>query len=852
MPYHTLTPEEALKQVDSHPKRGLTTMEARERLTKFGPNRLQEAPGKSLFRRLFEQLSDFMTLVLLGAAAISFLTSLWQGVPDYVEPAIILAIILLNSILGLVQESRAEKSLAALKRLSSPHALVLRDGTLQEIASEELVPGDIIHLKAGQFIPADARLLTSQDLKVDEASLTGESLPVSKESNRVFPENTPAADRRNLVSATGIVTSGHGTAVVIATGMETGVGQVAALINQEEDSSTPLQLRMQKTGKYLGFAALGICVLIFIAGTMQHRPVFDMFMTSVSLAVAAIPEGLPAVITVMLSLGVQRMARKKAIVRRLTAVEALGSATVICSDKTGTLTQNKMTVEELFPGNDKKHLLSLASLCCNVTGEFGDPTEIAIQTAARDAGISLEELARSYPRIHEIPFDSVRKSMTTVHRLPNGQYRIITKGAPDLLYPKCRFQKTADRKQAETKQQQLSENALRVLAVAWRDVDPKEYHASSLDQDLTFCGLIGMMDPPRPEVPDAIARCQMAGIIPVMITGDHAATAKSIAARIGIHLTGNVLTGSQLDTLTEDQLVEQIHHCRVFARVTPAHKVRIVKAFQSQGHLVAMTGDGINDAPALRAADIGCAMGEGGTDVARNAADIILADDNFATIVAAVEEGRGIYDNIRKAIHFLLSCNVGEILTILVAILLGLPAPLMAVQLLWINLVTDSLPAIALGMEAPEPGIMRRSPKPPSDSFFTPALTVSILVEGAQIGFLSLTAFLLGQRYGQGSDALPLARTMCFCVLSFSQLFHAFNIRSTRSLFHHRTPGNMAMFLAFLCCATLQIVVIMIPALADIFRVVTLDIKQWILVILLSLIPVPLMELQKSLRHQRP
>lgn len=852
MPYHTLTPEEALKQVDSHPKRGLTTMEARERLTKFGPNRLQEAPGKSLFRRLFEQLSDFMTLVLLGAAAISFLTSLWQGVPDYVEPAIILAIILLNSILGLVQESRAEKSLAALKRLSSPHALVLRDGTLQEIASEELVPGDIIHLKAGQFIPADARLLTSQDLKVDEASLTGESLPVSKEANRVFPENTPAADRRNLVSATGIVTSGHGTAVVIATGMETGVGQVAALINQEEDSSTPLQLRMQKTGKYLGFAALGICILIFIAGTMQHRPVFDMFMTSVSLAVAAIPEGLPAVITVMLSLGVQRMARKKAIVRRLTAVEALGSATVICSDKTGTLTQNKMTVEELFPGNDKKHLLSLAALCCNVTGEFGDPTEIAIQNAAKDAGISLEELTRSYPRIHEIPFDSVRKSMTTVHRLPNGKYRIITKGAPDLLYPKCRFPKAADRKQTEIKQQQLSENALRVLAVAWRDVDPKEYHASFPDQDLTFCGLIGMMDPPRPEVPDAIARCQMAGIIPVMITGDHAATAKSIAARIGIHLTGNVLTGSQLDTLTEDQLVEQIRHCRVFARVTPAHKVRIVKAFQSQGHLVAMTGDGINDAPALRAADIGCAMGEGGTDVARNAADIILADDNFATIVAAVEEGRGIYDNIRKAIHFLLSCNVGEILTILVAILLGLPAPLMAVQLLWINLVTDSLPAIALGMEAPEPGIMRRSPKPPSDSFFTPALTVSILVEGALIGFLSLTAFLLGQRYGQGANALPLARTMCFCVLSFSQLFHAFNVRSTRSLFHHRSPGNKAMLLAFLCCATLQIVVIMIPALADIFRVVTLDIKQWILVILLSLIPVPLMELQKSLRHQRP
>ncbi len=860
MLYHTQSAEETIRLLGSNAKTGLSSEEAEKRLAQYGPNQLQEAPGKSLPARFLAQFSDFMILVLMLAAAISFVISLLEGKADYIDPCIIFSIILVNAVLGVVQEAKAERSLAALKQLSAPFALVLRDGHLTELPSSRLVPGDIIHLKTGHFIPADARLISCQNLKVDESALTGESLPVSKKAELTLPENTPAADRKNMVPSTGIITYGHGIAVVTATGMDTEVGQIAALILTEDNSETPLQQRMAKTGKILGIAALVICVLIFLAGTLQGRPVFDMFMTSVSLAVAAIPEGLPAVITIMLSLGVQRMAKRKAIIRRLPAVEALGSATVICSDKTGTLTQNRMSVAKVYSPSGLEtpdtpasaFLFTLAALCTNVSEDYGEPTEQALVTAAKRMGLSKPALETRYPRIYELPFDSARKRMTTVHRLDSGHYRIITKGAPDLLYSRCRFSSDTERRQLEGWGKQMASQALRVLAVAWRDIPIRQYQPTEafLEQDLTFGGLIGLIDPPRPEVPEAVAKCRQAGIIPVMITGDHAATASAIAAQIGIQKAGQpVLTGSQLDAMSEEELSHAIRHVRVFARVSPSHKVRIVKAFRSRGDLVAMTGDGVNDAPALKAADIGCAMGEGGTDVAKDAADMILADDNFATIIAAVEEGRGIYDNIRKSIHFLLSCNIGEILTILVAILFGLPAPLIAVQLLWVNLVTDSLPAISLGMELPDPDVMKRKPVPPSGSFFTPSLTIRILLEGALIGGLSLIAFLLGLRYGSGTSEqnLALARTMSFCVLSLSQLFHSFNMRSSHSLFSRRLRPNPRLFFSFLFCAALQISVVMIPFLSAIFRVTPLSGLQWATVLLLSMFPLPVVELQKRL-----
>lgn len=876
MLYHHLSPAETLTNLHTDPACGLTAREAEARLAQYGPNLLKEARKKSILRRFFAQFSDFMILVLILAAAVSFLISLLNGHADYVDPAIILSIILVNAILGVVQESRAERSLAALKKLSAPFALALRDGTLSEIPSEELVPGDIIHLSTGHYVPADARLLSCQGLKIDESALTGESLPVEKNAGRTLKENTPAADRCNMAHSSGIVTYGRGVAVVTATGMDTEVGQIATLILSDEQTETPLQKRMEKTGKVLGLAALAICVILFLAGTLQGRPVFDMFMTSVSLAVAAIPEGLPAVITIMLSLGVQRMAKKNAIVRRLPAVEALGSATVICSDKTGTLTQNRMAVERLctlsapgaapLPSNEvpptasaSGFLLSIAALCTNVTpagdGEFyGEATEKALVYAALSQGLYKTKLDALYPRIHEVPFDSARKRMTTVHRLDPGHYRVITKGAPDFLYPRCALS-SAERRRMEAAQGQMASDALRVLAVAYKDIPAKDYRpdADFLENHLTLAGIVGMMDPPRPEVPEAVAKCLKAGITPVMITGDYAATANAIARQIGINRAqAPVITGHELEHMSDGDLQEAVAKCRVFARVSPSHKVRIVKAFRARGELVAMTGDGVNDAPALKAADIGCAMGEGGTDVAKDASDIILADDNFATIIAAIEEGRGIYDNIRKSIHFLLSCNIGEILTIFVAILFGLPSPLIAVQLLWVNLVTDSLPAIALGTELPDEDIMRRKPAPPSGSFFTPGLTIRIVLEGALIGGLSLIAFLLGFRYGMGDpeESITLARTMSFSVLSLSQLFHAFNMRSSHSLLSGKLRPNPRLFLSFLLCAGLQVCVIMVPALAAIFRVMPLSRLQWLTVLLLSAFPIPIVELQKRLAHK--
>lgn len=909
MKYHSLTIEETLKKLNTDPVTGLSEKEVRIRRQANGPNTLAVKKKKSLFLRFLAQFSDFMILVLIAAAVISFLVSLAEGEADFVDPLIILTIIMVNAILGLVQEEKAEKALEALKQMSAPNALVLREGKRTTIPSQDLVPGDIIFLETGHYVPADARLLGAVNLKVDESALTGESHPVGKDAELVLKEETMLGDRKNMVPSTGIVTYGRGTAVVTATGMQTEVGHIAALIMEDVTPDTPLQKRLAKTGQMLGIAALCICIIIFVIGAIQGRQLFTMFMTSVSLAVAAIPEGLPAVVTIMLSLGVQRMAKKNAVIRKLPAVETLGSATYICSDKTGTLTQNKMTVTamalpdgtEVLPKpketltKEAEALFTAVLLCNNAVPEAeqeskrkksktqeglpavsGEPTEQALFTAALCAGINYGKVFATYPRVRELPFDSVRKRMTTVHKLPDGGYLSVTKGAFDLLLPLCsncylKGKKepltSAARNRLKRQNDRLTSQALRVLAVSVKRLNqpPSTLTDAQLEQNLTFLGLLGMIDPPRPEVRDAVLLCQSAGITPVMITGDHAATACAIAKDLGIlktvkvpllpskrgmvtaagggseeelsvssYLDTHAVTGEQLNRMTDAQLEEKIYQYRVFARVSPEHKVRIVKALQRQGEVVAMTGDGVNDAPALKAADIGCVMGKTGTDVAKNASDMILMDDNFATIVAAVREGRGIYDNIKKSIHFLLSSNIGEIITIFAAILFGLPSPLAAVQLLWVNLVTDSLPAIALGVEPPAADIMNRPPISPKKGMFADGLVFKIIFEGAMIGLLALIAYMLG------------GGTCCFAVLGLSQLFHAFNMRSEHSLKTIGLGSNPKMLLSFIACAFLQIGVISFAPLAEIFQVTPLSPVQWLLTAVLSFLPIPIVEMQKN------
>lgn len=893
MQWHSMSIEEALRKLNTSANQGLSTKEANERQRTYGKNILEVKKGKSIIRKFFAQFADFMIIVLICAAVISFIVSYLDGEPDFVDPVIILFIIILNATLGVLQETRAEKALEALKKLSAPTAHVLRDKIFTEIDAGELVPGDVVLLEAGCYVPADARLITAVNLRVEEASLTGESHPVDKSAEYRLHPDTNLADRTNLVLATTTVIYGRGLALVTETGMNTQVGHIAKLIMEDETPTTPLQKRLAKTGRILGIAALIICIFIFILGLLKNLPVFDMFMTSVSLAVAAIPEGLPAIVTIMLSLGVQRMAKKNAVIRKLPAVETLGSATVICSDKTGTLTQNVMTVTEIcsIHGIEKmksefgSFLLSHASLCndailqieknhANVNGE---PTEKALVMAAYQAGISKLNLDSTYQRVYEIPFDSARKLMTTVHKSPDGSYRSITKGAFDFLINRCTHlyqngkqypMTNAERSRLNSLNNSMTEHALRVIAVSYKNISAlnKKADAKELENNLTFVGLIGMIDPPREEVKEAVRLCKQAGIKPVMITGDHVLTAKAIAKELGIlSNSSEAITGEELSKTSPERLNETISRYSVFARVSPEHKVRIVKAYQNRGEVVAMTGDGVNDAPALKAADIGCAMGITGTDVAKNASDMILTDDNFATIVSAVKEGRGIYDNIKKAVHFLLSSNIGEILTIFVAILLGLPTPLVAVQLLWVNLVTDSLPAISLGVEPAPKDIMNKKPVPPQKGMFSDGLAFQILFEGLMIGSLALTAFVVGYRYfdtpafyqsltgTNGTNALPqtyipwVGRTMSFAVLSLSQLFHSFNMRSDHSLSEIGLFSNAKLVVSFLVCSLLQVSVISIPVLAKVFQVVPLSFRQWAIVLLLSFTPIVVVELQKKL-----
>ncbi|MFA9462947.1 MAG: calcium-translocating P-type ATPase, PMCA-type [Velocimicrobium sp.] len=870
--FHTLHLRDCFKLFSSNPDTGLTNEEANLRLSTYGYNRLEKKKSTPIILRFFKQFADFMIIILIFAAVISLFLSFLQGKTDYIDPIIIFAIIILNAIIGTIQETKAEKSLETLEKLTSSSAKVLRDHIIKTISAELLVPGDIVYIEAGDFVPADIRLIESFQLKTDESALTGESTSASKGADFLLSKDTPLAERKNLCFASSIVTFGHGSGLVLKTGMHTEVGTIARLIAEEQPPLTPLQKRLASLGKTLGILALVICCAIFLLGIYQGRPILDMFMTSVSLAVASIPEGLPIVVTIMLSLGVQTMAKKNTIVRRLASVETLGSATVICSDKTGTLTQNKMTVTALCSAQENESLQSdfanyffrMASLCCDSRIQYengrqeilGDSTENAIVFAATTLGIDKSKLDLTHKRLNELSFDSNRKRMSTVFK-DGSTYTQVTKGAFDFLLPCCTHidkhgisTPLSQNDQLHLKKLNLNftSNALRVIAVATKTVaSPNDIS----ENNLTFLGLIGMIDPPRPEVFHAISTCNEAGIIPIMITGDHIATATAIGKELGIIKNDSqAISGNYLDTLTEQELSEIILDYRVYARVSPKHKVRIVKSLQNLGHIVAMTGDGVNDAPALSAADIGCSMGLSGTDVAKNASDMILTDDNFATIVTAVREGRGIYDNIKKSVHFLLSSNIGELLTIFSAIACKLPTPLLAIHLLWINLITDSLPAISLGVEPPDRDIMKRPPEVPEQSMFAHGLLIKILLEGLLIGSLALCAFLLGYHYLE-SHSLALGRTMCFAVLSLSQLFHSFNMRSSRSIKDIGIFTNRQLFASFLVCFLLQTSVITIKPLRIIFHVLALDFFQWSIVIALSFCPILVVELQKKSYNKR-
>ncbi|MBQ4624444.1 MAG: cation-translocating P-type ATPase, partial [Clostridia bacterium] len=754
---------------------------------------------KTTFQRFLDQFKDVMILILIAAAVVSFVVvCAEQNWGELFEPALILLIVILNAVMGVVQESKAEKALDALKNLSAPHARVIRDGKEMVVEAAELVPGDIIHLEAGDFVPADARLLQSAGLKSEESALTGESVPSEKDALAEVEDKAPLGDRHNMVYSGCSITYGTAMAVVTATGMDTEMGKIANLLDSENDGQTPLQKKLADLGKYLGIVALAACAVIFIVGILNGIPVLEIFMTSVSLAVSAIPEGLPAIVTIVLSIGVQRMVKKNALIRRLPAVETLGSASIICSDKTGTLTQNRMTLVKTYvdgegdakaldrnPDENAKKLLQYGTLCCDGSVVFhgdevqhiGDPTETAIVLAAHNCGMPKEELAKAYPRLGEIPFDSDRKLMSTIVKM-DGKLVVVVKGAFDMMAKRCA---KGDLDRAKVVTEEMSENALRVLAVAYKEIEeiPETLTSEKLETDLTFLGLVGMIDPPRPEAKAAVAVCRRAGIKPVMITGDHVVTASAIARELGILEEGdNAITGAELDAMTDRDLDDAVEHISVYARVSPENKIRIVKAWQRKGQVVSMTGDGVNDAPALKAADIGCAMGITGTDVAKGAADMTLTDDNFATIVDAVREGRGIYANIKKVVGFLLGTNIGEVITVFLAMLLWHKTPLLSLQLLWVNLVTDSLPAIALGMEAVEPDVMDKKPKPRDEGIFAGGLGIRVVLQGIMFAALTLVAFKVGE---SATGLLEGGQTLAFTVLALSQVVQAYNLRRDRS-----------------------------------------------------------------------
>lgn len=872
--WYTLSTKEVEKQMQTNIEFGLNEKQVKDKQNRFGLNKLEEKKKESIVIKFIKQFNDFMIIILIIASIISAVVARLEGSNDYFDSIIIIAIVVFNAIMGLVQEAKAEKSLEALKKMTAPTCRVKRNGKISTIKSEQIVPGDIVLLEAGNYVPADCRLISSSNLKIEESSLTGETVPVLKEANSILKEKTALGDMVNMAFSTTIVVNGHGEAIVTDIGMNTKVGKIAKMIITNEAPETPIQKKLEEVGKSLGIACLGICLLIFVIGLLKKIEPIEMFMTSVGLAVAAIPEGLPAIVTIMLSIGVTKMAKKNSIIRKLPAVETLGSSSVICSDKTGTLTQNKMQVTKIAningETNDKEYikwLMGMATMCTDVEISkenekmelTGEPTEKAIVSKALDEGQNKNELYNVMKRVKDIPFDSSRKMMTTIHKMPNG-YRVITKGAPDVLLKRCNkvydngnvttldYSKT---KLIENQNNKMADEALRVLAIAYLDIPnlPSKIDTETVEKNLIFIGLIGMIDPPREGVKEAVATCKKAGIKTVMITGDHIITAKAIAKDLGI-LRGSDLavTGEELDKIPQSILQKNIMNYSVFARVTPEHKVRIVKAYQSTGAVVAMTGDGVNDAPALKNADIGIAMGKNGTDVAKNAADMVLTDDNFVTIVEAVKQGRNIFDNIKKAVHFLIATNIGEIVTIFLGLVLGLKSPLLAIQLLWINLVTDSLPAIALGLEKPEADIMDKKPRDSKKGIFADGLWQRIITEGTMLGILTLVAFSVGNYLYD----IEVGRTMAFVSLGLLELVHSFNIKSEESIFKVGLFENKYLMGAFILGVILQIVVVVIPSVAEVFKLVPLTQVQWMYTFGISILPLVIMEIQKAFNKIEP
>lgn len=863
MIFYQETTEAVIHHLASDINTGLTDEQVESRLLEYGENRLQEKKKKTNLQRFIDQFKDVMILILIAAAGVSFAIACIEGnLREFFEPVLILLIVLLNAMMGVLQESKAEKALEALKGLSAPHARVIRNGREDLIEASLLVPGDILRLEAGDFVPADARLLRSVSLKSEESPLTGESVPAEKNAALIIDENAPLGDRQNMVFSGCSITYGTALAIVTATGMDTQMGKIAGLLEEEEGSVTPLQKKLAQLGRSLGIMALAACLVIFLVGLLNGIPALEIFMTAVSLAVSAIPEGLPAIVTIVLSIGVQRMVSKNAIIRRLPAVETLGSASVICSDKTGTLTQNRMTlVSAYYDGENEpeaisdsnseriKKLLRYAALCCDGSVVFheqkeqhiGDPTETAIVLAAHRNGMDKAALNEAHPRLAELPFDSDRKLMTTVHSI-DGKIIAIVKGAFDVMSSRC---VRGDLATAQRINDEMSAQALRVLAIAYKELEliPEEPVARELENELIFLGLVGMIDPPRPEAKTAVKLCRKAGIKPVMITGDHVVTASAIASQLGIlESQDKAITGAALDAMTDSQLEQEIESFAVYARVSPENKIRIVKAWQKKGQVVAMTGDGVNDAPALKAADIGCAMGITGTDVAKGAADMTLTDDNFSTIVDAVREGRGIYANIKKVVGFLLGTNIGEVVSVFAAMLLWHKSPFLSMQLLWINLVTDSLPAIALGMEAVEKDIMDKPPKPREESLFAHGFGIRIVLQGMMFGALALLAFWIGER---ASGSLAGGRTMAFIVMALSQVLQSFNMRSEHSLFKIGFFSNRNLNWAALLSLLLVALVLFTP-LSVAFGLILLPGHLYLLALGLILIPLVIMEISKA------